>query len=120
MITDMKTRFFKNKEMIEVEIIKLPRSKLNDYVRQIGKIVSISLDGEFYWIKLEMNRKIVKFPRKHFREIRRFSKINKQFIHENNHEEIFHINEEQVELDDEEREIDGYDEISEHEEEFED
>lgn len=62
------------REFIEVQVVKIPKSKLNDYVRQIGRVIQVSRDGLV--VKLE-SRKIVKFPLNHVRELRRFSKCNK-------------------------------------------
>lgn len=108
---NIKNRFL-NKEYIEVQVSKVPGSVvLNNFVRQCGKVVGISQDGNFLWIKLE-SRKIVKFPKRHLTEIRRYSNIgDKGEMTRYNMERIVEDipEEEQQDDDDMDKEIDGYD-----------
>lgn len=107
--TSVKNRFLR-KELVEVEIVKVPRSiSLNNYVRQTGKITGISEDGNMFWVYLEESRKIVKFPKQHLREIYRFNKISKVQI-PIEEKQVFYVSEilEERELDSD-REMDGYD-----------
>lgn len=107
-IPEMQNRVLYKKEFIEVEIIKIPKSKLNDYVRQIGKVVQVMKDGIV--VKLE-SRKLVKFPRGHFREIRRYSKIVRFTEEPQSYEPV--VNSEDVDDEDSEGECDYGDEENE-------
>jgi hypothetical protein len=107
-IPEMQNRVLYKKEFIEVEIIKMPKSKLNDYVRQIGKVVQVMKDGIV--VKLE-SRKLVKFPQGHFREIRRYSKTVRFTEEPQSYEPV--VNSEDVDDEDSEGECDYGDEENE-------
>lgn len=111
--SNIKNRFLK-KEYIEVQVTKVQGSIiLNNFVRQCGKVVGVSQDGNFLWIKLE-SRKIVKFPKRHLIEIRRYSKIgDKGEMTRYNMERIVEDLPEEEQDDEGDKEIDGYDDIEE-------
>lgn len=74
---------FRKPELVEVQIIKVPRSIiLNNYVRQTGTIIYVSNDCSEASVKLESG-KIVKFPIKHLRRIQRYipSKVYESVRH---------------------------------------
>jgi len=75
------TKKFEERQLVEVQVRKLPCSILNNFVMQYGKIVQFPQNG-FVHVKLE-SRKIVRFPVKHLNIIHRFSrngKVSEEFL----------------------------------------